>query len=90
MILRGRPSRPNGNPRLAWTAAAVRFRMAAVRARAFRKAVTVDESDLLGLVGERGVSFCRRLKDLADIARWLEAFPALRDRVPYGILDRLY
>ncbi len=45
-----------------WTAAAVRFRMAAVRARAFWKAVTVDESDLLGrllaLLGERGVAFC--------------------------------
>jgi hypothetical protein len=32
----------------------------------------------------------KRLKDLADIARLLEAFPALRDRVPNGILDRLY
>ena len=31
----------------------------------------------------------KRQKDLADIARILESFPHLRDRVPAGILDRL-
>jgi hypothetical protein len=31
----------------------------------------------------------KRLKDLADIARLLEAFPELRDRVPADILERL-
>jgi hypothetical protein len=32
----------------------------------------------------------KRQKDLADIARLLEAFPALRARVPQDILDRLF
>lgn len=31
----------------------------------------------------------RRQKDLADIARILERYPALRERVPAEILDRL-
>jgi len=31
----------------------------------------------------------KRQKDLADIARFLEAFPALRDRVPADVLSRL-
>lgn len=31
----------------------------------------------------------KRLKDLADIARVLESYPDLRDRVPVAILDRL-
>jgi hypothetical protein len=31
----------------------------------------------------------KRQKDLADIARILEAFPDLRDRVPDAILRRL-
>jgi len=31
----------------------------------------------------------RRQKDFADIARLLERFPELRDRVPQDILDRL-
>lgn len=32
----------------------------------------------------------KRQKDLADIARLLESFPALRARVPQDILDRLF
>jgi hypothetical protein len=31
----------------------------------------------------------KRQKDLADIARLLETFPALRERVPPGVLSRL-
>ena len=31
----------------------------------------------------------KRQKDLADIARLLEAYPALRDEVPQDLLDRL-
>lgn len=31
----------------------------------------------------------KRQKDLADIARLIEKFPALRSRVPPGVLDRL-
>ena len=32
----------------------------------------------------------KRQKDLADIGRLIEAFPELRDKVPQGVLDRLY
>jgi hypothetical protein len=31
----------------------------------------------------------KRQKDLADVARLIEAFPELRASVPHGILDRL-
>jgi hypothetical protein len=31
-----------------------------------------------------------RQKDLADIARLLEAFPELRERVPQDVLSRLF
>jgi hypothetical protein len=31
----------------------------------------------------------KRQKDLADIARLIEAYPALRDRVPQELLERL-
>lgn len=69
-----------------------------MQALEFWKAVVVDRSDLLKrLIGLLDVWAAmdparrpsKRQKDLADIARLLEAYPALRDAVPPEILARL-
>ncbi len=69
-----------------------------MQALEFWKAVVADRSDLLArLIGLLDVWAAmdpsrrpsKRQKDLADIARLIEAYPALRVAVPPEILARL-
>ena len=58
-----------------------------MRALAYWKAVTMDK---VWAVQDPGPRPSKRQKDLADIARLLEAHPHLRDQVPADILSRLF
>jgi len=76
-----------------------------MQALAYWKAVTADRSEfldrLVALLAESGIRYCviggqdpgrrpsKRQKDLADIARLLEAYPELRRLVPEALLARL-